>query len=191
MTDVYLVRHGETEWSANGRHTSTTDLQLTENGVRQAESLRDQFDPSSFGLVLSSPRQRARRTAELAGFTGAYQPEITEDLVEWSYGAYEGLTTPEIQESDPGWSVFTHPTPEGETHGQVTQRLDRVVARIRGTGVERVICFGHGHALRSLAVRWLGLDLMWGAHFPLDTATLSILGEEKGVPALQRWNARP
>ncbi len=174
---------------AHRRHTSVTDLGLTENGIRQAESLRGALDPSSFELILSSPRQRARLTAELAGFTGAYQPEISEDLVEWFYGDYEGLTSAQIQESDPGWTIFTHPTPGGETHGQVTERLDRVIDRIRDSGVERGICFSHGHALRALAVRWLGLDLMWGAHFPLDTGTLSILGEEKGSPAMLRWNA--
>lgn len=191
MTDVYVVRHGATEWSANGRHTSVTDLELTADGIRQAESLRGHLDPASFGLVLASPRRRALQTAELAGFTGPYQPETTEDLVEWAYGDYEGLTSATIHESDPGWSIFTHPTPGGETHGQVMERLDRLIARIRASGVERAICFGHGHALRALTVRWLGLDLMWGAHFPLDTATLSILGVEKGVPSLDRWNARP
>lgn len=189
MAELYLVRHGETIWSASGRHTSVTDLGLTENGMRQAESLRGLLDPTAFGLILSSPRQRARRTAELAGFSGAYQPEICEDLAEWFYGDYEGLTSAQIHESNPGWTIFTHPTPGGETHGQVTERLDRVIDRIRDSGVERVICFSHGHALRALAVRWLGLDLMWGAHFPLDTGTLSILGEEKGSPAMLRWNA--
>jgi probable phosphoglycerate mutase len=190
MTDVHIVRHGETEWSADGRHTSVTDLELTEDGVRQAQSLRGHLDPASFGLILSSPRQRARRTAELAGFTGEHEPAVTEDLVEWYYGDYEGRTSADIHLTDPGWTVFTHPTPGGETHGQVTERLDRVIERIRDSGVERAICFGHGHALRALTVRWMGLDLMWAAHYPLDTPTISVLGEEKGVPALERWNAR-
>ena len=189
MTELYIVRHGETEWSANGRHTSVTDLDLTDNGVRQAESLRGRLDPASFGLIFSSPRHRARRTAEIAGFTDAYEPTVTEDLVEWDYGDYEGLTSPQIHETDPGWTIFTHPTPGGETHGEVTERLDRVIEQIRESGVERAICFGHGHALRALTVRWMGLDLMWGAHFPLDTATISVLGVEKGVPALERWNS--
>lgn len=190
MTDLYVVRHGETEWSANGRHTSVTDLELTENGVRQAESLRGRLDPSSFGLILSSPRRRARRTAELAGFTGDHEPELTEDLAEWFYGDYEGLTSPEIHRTDPGWTIFSEPTPGGETHDQVTERLDRAIARVRDSGVDRAICFSHGHALRALTVRWLGLDLVWGSHFPLDTGTISILGVEKGVPSLDRWNAR-
>lgn len=189
MTELYLVRHGETVWSASGQHTSVTDLDLTENGVRQAESLRGLLDPQSFGLILSSPRLRARHTAELAGFVGEYEPQVTDDLAEWFYGDYEGLTSAQIQEANPGWMVFTHPTPGGETHGQVTERLDRLIARIRDSGAERAICFSHGHALRALTVRWLGLDLMWGAHFPLDTGTISILGEEKGLPALQQWNA--
>lgn len=189
MTELYLARHGETTWSAGGRHTSVTDLELTENGVQQAESLRRVLDPDSFALILSSPRRRARQTAELAGFSGAYQPEICEDLAEWYYGEYEGLTSDQIHVSNPGWTIFTHPTPGGETHGEVSERLDRVIERVRDSGVERAICFSHGHALRALAVRWLGLDLMWGAHFPLDTATLSILGEEKGKPAMLRWNA--
>lgn len=189
MTELYIVRHGETEWSANGRHTSVTDLDLTGNGVRQAESLCGRLDPSTFGLILASPRRRARRTAELAGFTGAYVPTVTEDLVEWDYGDYEGLTSPQIHQTDPGWTIFTHPTPGGETHGEVTERLDRVIEHIRESGVDRAICFGHGHALRALTVRWMGLDLMWAAHFPLDTATISVLGVEKGVPALERWNA--
>lgn len=191
MTEVYLVRHGETEWSASGRHTSVTDLGLTANGVRQAESLRGHLDPGSYGLVLSSPRRRARDTALLAGFVGAHEPEVTEDLAEWWYGDYEGLTSAQIHQTDPGWTIFTHPTPGGESPRQVTERLDRVIARLRGAGVERAICFGHGHCLRALAVRWIGLDLIWGAHFPLDTATVSVLGQEKGTPAMERWNARP
>jgi probable phosphoglycerate mutase len=173
---LYLVRHGETEWSANGRHTSVTDLELTENGIRQAESL---------------PRRRAVRTAELVGFTGDHEPEGTEDLVEWFYGDYEGRTSEDIHQTDPGWTIFTHPTPGGETPDQVSERLDRVIERVQTSGVERAICFGHGHALRALAVRWLGLELRWGGSFPLDTATVCVLGAEKGVPALERWNARP
>ncbi|HEY5787145.1 MAG TPA: histidine phosphatase family protein [Microlunatus sp.] len=190
MTNLYVVRHGETEWSADGRHTSVTDLELTENGVRQAESLRGHLDQGSFGLILSSPRHRARRTAELAGFSGEHEPEVTEDLAEWFYGDYEGRTSVQIHETDPGWTIFTHPTPGGETHDQVTERMDRLIERIRSSGVDRAICFGHGHSLRALTVRWLGLDLLWGENFPLDTATVSVLGVEKGVPALERWNAR-
>jgi probable phosphoglycerate mutase len=190
MTRLFLVRHGETEWSRDGRHTSVTDLPLTDHGREQALKLYGRLDPEEFGLVLCSPRHRAQITAELAGFVGPHTPEVDEDLVEWFYGDYEGVTSAKIHETDPGWTVFTHPTPGGETHGQVTERTDRLIERIRASGVDRAICFGHGHALRALTVRWMGLDLMWGAHFPLDTGTISVLGEEKGVPALERWNAR-
>lgn len=191
MTELYVVRHGETEWSANGRHTSVTDLPLTERGVEQAKLLIGHVQPADFGLVLSSPRRRARDTAELAGFTGEHEPQLDEDLAEWAYGDYEGLTSPEIQEDVPGWTIWSHPTPGGETAEQVAARLDRVVRRVRESGVERAVCFAHGHSLRALAMRWLGFDLTLGVHFPLDTSTVSVLGEEKGLPALQRWNARP
>ena len=191
MTELYVVRHGETEWSANGRHTSVTDLPLTERGVQQAKLLIGHLQPADFGLVLSSPRRRARDTAELAGFTGEHEPQLDEDLAEWAYGDYEGLTSPEIHEDVPGWTIWSHPTPGGETADQVAARLDRVVQRVRESGAERAICFAHGHSLRALAMRWLGFDLTLGVHFPLDTSTVSVLGEEKGLPALQRWNARP
>jgi broad specificity phosphatase PhoE len=191
MTELYVVRHGETEWSANGRHTSVTDLPLTDHGEEQARALIGHLDPKDFALVLSSPRLRARHTAELAGFTGEHEPQLDEDLAEWSYGDYEGRTSAEISEEVPGWTIWTHPVPHGESADQVSARLDRVVARVQDSGVERAICFGHGHALRALAMRWLRFDLRLGLHFPLDTSTVSVLGEEKGEPALERWNARP
>ena len=191
MTELYLVRHGQTEWSANGRHTSVTDLPLTEHGEEQARALVGHLDPADFALVLSSPRRRARHTAELAGFVGEHEPQLDEDLAEWAYGDYEGLTSPEIAEQVPGWTIWTHPVPGGESAEEVSARLDRVVARVRDSGVERALCFGHGHALRALTMRWLGFDLRLGLHFPLDTSTVSVLGEEKGEPALERWNARP
>jgi broad specificity phosphatase PhoE len=191
MTELYLVRHGETEWSRDGRHTSVTDLALTEVGEQQARRVLGHLRPADFQLILSSPRRRARHTAELAGFNGPYEPEVSEDLVEWNYGDYEGKTSAEINESVPGWTIWTHPVPNGETAEQVADRLDRVVARVRESGVERAICFGHGHALRALTMRWLDFDLSLGGHFPLDTSTVSVLGEEKGLPSLERWNARP
>ena len=191
MTELFLVRHGETEWSRSGKHTSITDLPLTEVGVDQATALRGHLDPTDFGLVLSSPRQRAQVTAELAGFTGTYEPQVTEDLAEWGYGDYEGRTSEEIHESDPGWLIWTGAVPGGETAEAVATRLDRVVDRVRDSGVPRAICFGHGHALRALTMRWLDFDLALGVHFPLDTSTVSVLGSEKGQPALERWNARP
>lgn len=189
MTQLYLVRHGETEWSRSGRHTSITDLPLTERGVEQARALRGHLDPADFALVLSSPRQRAWRTAELAGFTGPHEPEHTEDLVEWAYGTYEGRTSAEIHQTVPDWIIWSGPVPGGETAEQVQTRLRRVVSRVRESGVPRAICFGHGHASRALMLVWLGFDLELGVHFGLDTSTVSILGEEKGQPAVEQWNA--
>lgn len=190
MTELYLIRHGETEWSKAGRHTSITDLPLTDVGEQQAKSLCGLINPADFQLALTSPRLRARHTAELAGFAGDHEPVVDEDLAEWSYGDYEGLTSKQIQESVPGWSIWTHPTPGGETADQVTARLNRVVNRVRESGVERAVCFAHGHALRALALCWLGFDLSLGGHFPLDTATVSVLGQAKHLPSIQQWNAR-
>lgn len=189
MTRLFLVRHGETEWSRSGQHTSVTDLPLTEKGEQQARDLVGRLNPGEFGLVLSSPRLRAQHTAELAGFTGPSAPEADEDLVEWAYGDYEGKTSDEIQRADPDWTIWTHPTPGGESAFEVTRRLDRVVAKVRASESEQAICFGHGHALRALTLRWLGFGLGLGGHFPLDTGTISVLGDAKGVAALERWNA--
>ena len=191
MTRLYLVRHGETEWSANGRHTSVTDLPLTDAGRDQALRLYGQLVPEDFGLVLSSPRHRARITAELAGFVGPHEPQVDEDLAEWAYGDYEGRTSDDIQQTVPGWTVWAGPVPGGETAEQVATRLNRVVGRVRDSGVEQAIAFGHGHALRALTLCWLGFDLALGVHFPLDTSSVSILGETKGEPSLDQWNARP
>ena len=140
---------------------------------------------------MSSPRRRARATAELAGFTGRYEPQIDDDLAEWSYGDYEGRTSDEIGVTAPGWTIWSGPVPGGETADAVALRLDRVVHRVRRSNVEQAICFAHGHALRALAMRWLEFDLRLGVHFPLDTSTISVLGEEKGQPAVQRWNSVP
>lgn len=183
-SELWLVRHGETEWSKAGRHTSVTDLPLTEEGESVATSLAPRLRGVEFDRVLTSPRLRARRTAELAGFADA---EMTDDLVEWDYGSYEGVTTPEIRESVPGWTVWTHPSPGGETAAEVGERLDRAIARVSGAG--RVLVFGHGHALRALTARWLGLPVAAGSHFRLDTATLSVLGWERETPVILRWNA--
>ncbi len=184
-TELWLVRHGETEWSRDGRHTSVTDLDLTEPGVDVARTLRERLAGSSFDLVLSSPRLRARRTAELAGFGDV---ELDEDLAEWDYGDYEGVTTATIRETVPGWTVWTHPTPGGETADQVTARLDRVLARARDAG-GRVLVFGHGHSLRALAARWIQQPVADGRFFKLDTATVSTLGFERDFPVVLRWNS--
>ena len=182
---LWLVRHGETEWSRDGRHTSTTDLELTDEGERVARELAPRLADQDFDLVLTSPRQRARRTADLAGFPDA---EVDADLVEWDYGQYEGLTTATIRKTVPGWTVWANPVPGGETPQQVSDRLDRVVSRVEQVAGD-VLVFGHGHALRGLTARWLDLDVTEGRHFVLGTATLSILGWERGSPAVERWNA--
>src|SRR6478672_13271214 len=140
--ELWLVRHGETEWSRDGRHTSTTELDLTDKGVEVACTLKERLAGTAFDLVLSSPRHRARRTAELAGFADA---EVDDDLVEWDYGDYEGITTAEIRETVPGWTVWTHPTPGGETPAEVAARLDRVNARLAAVPGD-VLVFGHSHA---------------------------------------------
>lgn len=181
---LVLVRHGETEWSRSGRHTSTTDLPLLPAGEEAARALAARLWDRDFGLVLTSPRIRARRTAELAGFPGA---EVDDDLVEWSYGDLEGLTTAEIREGIPGWTVWTHDPPGGESAGEVAQRLDRVVARARAATGATVV-FGHAHALRALAARWLGQPVAAGAWLRLGTASVSELGWERETPVIDRWN---
>ncbi|MGI8645475.1 MAG: histidine phosphatase family protein [Nocardioides sp.] len=183
--ELWLVRHGETEWSRDHKHTSVTDLPLTTVGEEAALALPEKLRAVDFDLVLTSPRQRAVRTAELAGFT---ELEVDEDLVEWAYGDYEGITTVEIRETAPGWSLWTHGSPGGETGAEVAARLDRVVARARA--VEgRVLVFGHGHALRVLTARWIDQPPDEGRFFRLDTATVSVLGYERDTPVLLRWNS--
>jgi broad specificity phosphatase PhoE len=183
--DVWLVRHGATEWSEAGRHTSTTDVPLLPDGEDAALVVASRLHDHDFGLVLTSPMVRARRTAELAGYPSA---EVDDDLREWDYGDYEGVTSAEIRESVPGWTVFSHPCPGGETAEQVGARLDRVVDRCRDTEGD-VLLFGHGHALRVLAARWLVLPVADGRLFVLGTATVSVLGHEHESPAVLRWNS--
>jgi broad specificity phosphatase PhoE len=190
VTQVYLVRHGETEWSLSGQHTSVTDLPLTTQGEARARLLRGHLNPTAYGLVLSSPRQRARRTAELAGFVGDHAPEIEPDLAEWAYGEYEGLTRNQIHEQhDPDWRIWTGPTPGGESPEQIVARMNRLIDRIQSAGVDQVLLFGHGHALRALTMVWLGLDLIAGAQFELHTGTIGILSEERDGRTLELWNA--
>jgi broad specificity phosphatase PhoE len=183
--ELWLVRHGETEWSRDGRHTSVTELPLTDEGVKVATTLRERLAGIHFDLVLTSPRQRARRTAELAGFPDAH---VDDDLAEWNYGDYEGITTQQIRETVPGWTVWTHPCPGGETAEQVSARLDRVVAKVRVKG-GRCLAFGHGHASRALASRWLAQPVDEGRLFKLDTSTVSVLAFERESPVIQRWNS--
>jgi probable phosphoglycerate mutase len=183
--DLWLVRHGQTEWSRSGRHTGTTDLPLLPEGEESARALAPRLADVDFALVLSSPLLRARDTARLAGFPDA---EVDTDLTEWAYGEYEGVTTEEIRRSVEGWTVWTHPAPGGETPDQVQLRLDRVVARVQGVEGNTLV-FGHGHSLRALAARWLTLPVADGRHFSLDTGTLSVLGHERESPVVLRWNS--
>ena len=182
--ELWVVRHGETEWSAAGRHTSTTDVELTAAGEGAARALGARLAGTAFDLVLTSPRARARRTAALAGFADA---QVDDDLAEWAYGDYEGVTTSTIRQTVPGWTVWTHPSPGGESAEEVGRRLDRVVARVRRHG-GRVLVFGHGHASRVLAARWLDQPVAEGRFFRLDTATVSVLGYEHESPVVARWN---
>jgi len=186
-SEIWLVRHGETEWSRSGQHTSRTDLPLTPEGERQAESLKRMLVGHSFSLVLSSPMKRAVETCRLVGLT----PEISDDLREWDYGDYEGLTTPEIQKRVPGWTIFTGAVPNGETVEQVGTRADRVIGRVisRTTAaVGDVALFGHGHLLRVLAARWVGIEPSGGRLLALSTASLSVLGYERETRVIRLWN---
>lgn len=186
---VVLVRHGETEWSRARRHTGRTDLELTATGEAQAGALRPLLARQPPDVVLCSPLRRARRTAELAALTPY---EVDDDLREWDYGDFEGLTSAEIARSVPGWSIWDGPWPGGETAAQVTARVDRAVQRIlREPAGARVAVVAHGHLLRSLAARWLGEPLRLGRLLGLDTATVCELGWEHRHRVLRRWNVRP
>ncbi|HET7005868.1 MAG TPA: histidine phosphatase family protein [Candidatus Binatia bacterium] len=183
---IYLVRHGETEWSRAGKHTGVTDVELTERGRETARSLKSVLARESFVSVLSSPLHRARETCRLAGLQESAAVET--DLMEWNYGVYDGLTTKEIQSLRPGWSVFHHGCPGGETPEQVTARADRVVAKVRASN-GNVALFAHGHILRVFAARWINLPPSFGEHLLLDTATVCVLGYYYDTPALKIWNA--
>ena len=186
MSDVVLIRHGETEWSATHRHTSYTDLPLTPDGERQAVALGKALAGRSFAGVLCSPRRRARHTADLAGLAVT---DVTEDLAEWNYGEYEGLTTPEIRRTRPDWNLWTDGCPGGESPAQVGARIDRVLDTVRPLAAAGdVAIVGHAHSLRVLGARWVGLTPAGGALLRLDTATLSTLGAEHERMVILRWN---
>lgn len=187
---IFLLRHGETEWSRTGKHTGATDVPLTERGRRLATGAgalwRSLHDNPSPALVLCSPRVRARDTAELAGLT---VNRIDDRLVEWDYGDYEGRTTPEIRETDPGWTIWTHPTPGAETAAQVTERADAVLADARAALADGdVVLVGHGHFCRVLMARWIDLPAAEGVRFAMDAPAWAVLGEERGVAQLTRVN---
>lgn len=183
--EVVLVRHGETEWSANGRHTSRTDLPLTDDGRERARALGGLLGGRRFALVLVSPLRRARETADLAGL--GETAEVTDELREWDYGDYEGLTTPEIRADRPDWNLWRDGCPNGESPAQVGARADRVLARASEAGGD-VALFAHGHILRVLTARWLEMAPAEGSRFALAAGALSRLGFERETRVVQEWN---
>jgi broad specificity phosphatase PhoE len=182
---VWVVRHGETEWSRSGQHTSRTDLDLTENGEEQARALRPVLVKAGIELTFCSPRRRARQTAELAGLAPV---TITDDLAEWDYGELEGLKTADIQKKLPGWTIWEGPWPGGETAADVSRRADRLIEEVLSSGAERVALVGHGHFSRVVTARWVGADVTVGQWLDLDTATVSQLGWSHGERVLRQWN---
>jgi probable phosphoglycerate mutase len=187
---VWLARHGETEWSRDGRHTGITEIPLTDLGRRQAEALRARLADHRFALVLTSPRSRATETARLAGFGDT--AVVDRDLAEWDYGALEGRRSADIAAEYPGWTIWTGPWPGGETSAQVSDRADRVIARSLAPDVAGdTLVFGHGHMLRVLAARWLQLPGASGGMFGLSTGTVSVLGWEHQRPVIETWNEAP
>lgn len=183
--DVVLVRHGETEWSLSGQHTGTTDIPLTEEGRRQAQLVGERLAGREFALVLTSPLDRAQETCRLSGLGD--QAQVRDDLREWEYGAYEGVTTRGIHAQNPGWDLFDDGCPGGEDAMQVCARADRIVAELRAAGGDAAV-FAHGHLLRVLCARWLELAPREARRFALSTATVSVLGFEQDWPAVWLWN---
>ncbi len=183
---VCLIRHGETEWSLNGRHTGTTDIPLTENGRNVARLWKPVASQQTFALVMTSPLQRARETCELTGL--GQRAEVDNDLREWNYGEYEGLTAKQILVQRPSWMIFIDGCPSGESPDEVQARIDRVIKKVRAVEGD-VALFAHGHFLRSFGARWLGLRAEEGRFFLLDPATVSVVSYYRGIPAVKRWNA--
>ena len=182
---LWLARHGETDWSRSGQHTSRTDLPLTEIGRTQAMALGRRLRDRPFALVLTSPLMRAADTARIAGFGEVLA--VDDDLREWDYGEFEGRKTDEIRVQFPGWSIWRGPWPGGETIDQVAARADRVIARVRAIDGD-VLAFSHGHLLRVLAARWLGHEPEAGDMLALSTGSISVLGWEREEPVIERWN---
>lgn len=183
--EVVLVRHGETEWSANGRHTSRTDLALTAAGRARAQALAPELAEWDLSLVLCSPLRRARETCQLAGFGG--QAVVLDELREWDYGEYEGLTTPEIRAQRPDWNLWRDGCPGGESPGEIQARADRVLERVREATGDAAL-FAHGHILRVLAARWLAKPVAFGARLALSAGAVSTLGYERETEVLREWN---
>ena len=187
-TELWLIRHGETEWSLSRKHTGRTDIGLTEHGCKRAEELRNYLAGTEFAAVFTSPLKRARETCEIAGFGDVAR--VDEGLIEWDYGVHEGRTTEEIRAETPGWSVWANEIVNGETVEQVGERADGVIARAlaaAGDG-ERVALFAHAHILRILAARWVGLEARAGRLFALGTGSVSVLGWEREARVIQAWN---
>jgi broad specificity phosphatase PhoE len=182
--DLWLVRHGATEWSENGRHTGRTDLPLLPSGEAEARTLAPRLADHPFALVLTSPLRRARDTARLAGFPDAV---VDDNLLEWDYGEYEGRTTAQIRADRPGWTIWNGDPPGGETADEVATRVAPVIARCRAAAGDALV-FAHGHVLRVLTAVDLGFGPRSGAQFALDTATINVLGHEHADPTLRRWN---
>ena len=187
-TELWLIRHGETEWSLSGKHTSRTDISLTEHGRKRAEELRDYLKGEQFSAVFVSPMQRARETCAIAGFGDV--AVVDEGLKEWDYGVYEGKTTAEIRKEVPGWSVWKDEIVGGETAEHVGERADGVIARaLAGSPAGgKVAPFAHAHILRILAARWIGLEARGGSLFALGTGSVSVLGWERETRVIETWN---
>lgn len=182
---LWLLRHGETEWARDGKHTGLTDVELTLDGEALAADIKPRLEHITFDLVLTSPLRRAHRTAELAGLT---QAEEEPRAVEWDYGEYEGLTTDEIRSRQPGWSIWSDGAPGGESPGQVAGRADAVIERVRSSGRRNVMLVAHSHFLRLLTARWLGLEAAAGHHFILGTGKVCTLGWDRDTPAVLAWS---
>jgi len=187
-TEVWLIRHGETEWSLSGAHTSRTDIPLTDKGRLRAEGLRDYLKGTKFDAVFESPMQRARETCAIAGFGDV--AKIEDGLKEWDYGIYEGKTTSEIQTEIPGWSVWKNEIVGGETVQHVGERADGVIARALAAapGGGKVALFAHAHILRILAARWVGLAATGGSLLALGTGSVSVVGWERETHVITSWN---
>jgi broad specificity phosphatase PhoE len=187
-TELWLVRHGETEWSLSGAHTSRTDIPLTDGGRKRAEKLKDYLKGTTFAAVFESPMQRARETCAIAGFGD--RAVVENGLMEWDYGVYEGKTTKQIQAEIPGWSVWKDEIVGGETVEHVGERADGVIARALAAAPDggRVALFAHAHILRILAARWVGLAADGGSLLALGTGSVSVLGWERETRVIQRWN---
>lgn len=183
MREIYIVRHGETEWALNGKHTGLTDIPLTEKGEVQAASLGRRIEKIKFSHVLTSPLKRAKETCAICGFDGV----IDKDLLEWDYGAYEGMTSAEIHKTVPDWNIFTHGAPAGESIDTLTKRVERLIKKLEGLE-GKIAIFSSGHISRALTMLWLQIPLVNGTRFPLFTASLSILSYEKNQRALKLWN---